>query len=813
VKAATLLLLCLLQLSFFTSVTFNRSNGTTNASSLTPDVTIILYVGEMNGSNSGFGFNSTSLTFPGPTLSFHIGDLVSVTLINIDQNKPHAWSITDAPTSNATVLFNAQIGSSLDPLPPGTNGSVLFTPTQMGAFYYLCPVSGHIEQGEIGAVIVQHTLLTFAAYIKPDGSVSPSTAPIQQNGDTYILNGTISTNQDGIRIEKDNVILDGAGYTVQGTRTGTGVDLTDRNNVTVANITVTKFFNGVLLNNASDNDILKNHVSANANVGIALFSSSSNNTIVENNVENNTSQRSAVGIAVENSCNNNTISRNNVTNNDSGIYPLYDCSGNVVSENNVTTNSYGISLLSAYGNSFLGNVLTNNGNSFSLRSSSNNTLRNNSISGAESHFAVEGGDLSDFLNDVDASNTVEGKPVYYWINTDGATVPLDAGYVALVNCSAITVHNLTLTLTEEQSILLAYTANSTVTSNHIAANASGVEDYGVQLVHSNGNTVEENTISYRTYAIRLQNYCTDNVVTMNNITSDGQGIDLDEDSTNNTVSNNNVTDTGNGIFLEYDANSNVIIGNSVTRTYVYAIRISFTSNNNLITRNDVTNSSCAVGLEYSSSSNIFYENNFVDNARQVVFYEGNSTNFWDNGSEGNYWSDYNGTDSDHDGIGNQSYIIDANNTDHYPLMGKFQMFTLSTPSAGNQSLYIISNSTVSSPILLYWLSSPYHGLQPGQPLIQFTAAGQKGTVGFCRLMIPTAVLNSSTYIVLVDSQPVNATELPISNSTYTYLYFTYPHSTHEVIVTTPEFPSLILPLFMVVTVLAVAIFKKTSRLA
>lgn len=43
--------------------------------------------------------------------------------------------------------------------------------------------------------------------------------------------------------------------------------------------------------------------------------------------------------------------------------------------------------------------------------------------------------LPDCIYDIDSSNMVEGKPVYYWVNRENMTVLSDAGYVALINCT------------------------------------------------------------------------------------------------------------------------------------------------------------------------------------------------------------------------------------------------------------------------------------------------------------------------------------------------------------------------------------------
>jgi nitrous oxidase accessory protein len=85
-------------------------------------------------------------------------------------------------------------------------------------------------------------------------------------------------------------------------------------------------------------------------------------------------------------------------------------------------------------------------------------------------------------------------------------------------------------------------------------------------------------------------------------------------------------------------------------------------------------SNCTVGVQLDhSSNNTFVHNSFIDNPTQVVNLNSTYANTWDNGTEGNHWSNYNGTDIDGDGIGDTPHIIDKNNQDNYPLMNPLEI--------------------------------------------------------------------------------------------------------------------------------------------
>jgi parallel beta-helix repeat protein len=217
---------------------------------------------------------------------------------------------------------------------------------------------------------VQPVEASGTVYIRADGSIDPLTASISTSDNiTYTLTSSIP---GSIVVERDNIVLDGAGFTVQGEGNDTGIDLSNRNNVTIKNTNIKDFNIGVQLWRTNSTKISGNNVTANKGDGIGL-GSSSNNSVSGNNVANN-----GYGIALYSSSNN-SVSGNNVANNGYGI-ALYFSSNNSVGGNNVANNVYGMWLYSS-NNSVSGNNITNNVYGIWLYSSSDNKFYHNNFAG------------------------------------------------------------------------------------------------------------------------------------------------------------------------------------------------------------------------------------------------------------------------------------------------------------------------------------------------------------------------------------------------------------------------------------------------
>ena len=137
------------------------SSNPTPSSSPTPStstsgnpVSVTIYAGEKTASVYGFGNSASSIDSPGPTLTFKVGDVVTLTLVNTSQNMPHNWAMVSDKSTVSSVVFNAQIQSGSNPISPGTSKSVTFTVTQAGNYFYICQVPGHVALGMWGNVVV-----------------------------------------------------------------------------------------------------------------------------------------------------------------------------------------------------------------------------------------------------------------------------------------------------------------------------------------------------------------------------------------------------------------------------------------------------------------------------------------------------------------------------------------------------------------------------------------------------------------------------------------------------------------------------------
>ncbi len=293
------------------------------------------------------------------------------------------------------------------------------------------------------------------------------------------------------------------------------------------------------------------------------------------------------------------------------------------------------------------------------------------------------------------------------------------------------------------------------------------------------------------HGIYVWNGSVSNKISVNNMKGDIRGIVL-QSSDSNVVSENMITGSDFGILI-MDSSNNTIYKNNITRNYYDGIQVS-SSFNNTISENRITwNNHHGIRL-LNSFNNELYHNNIADNFIQANA-SSSYTNFWDNGIEGNYWSDYDSTIADQDGIGNTPYEINENNTDHYPLLGMFSSFTTSLGCDVN----VISNSTVKD--FEYFESNTTIRMQ-----VSNTTSYQ--THGFCRVCISHALMNE-TYQVTVDgAEPYYVNYTLYDDGENRWIYFSYEHSQLEIVII-PEFPSLIiLPLLTIATLLAVILRKR-----
>ncbi|HUV01899.1 MAG TPA: NosD domain-containing protein [Desulfobacteria bacterium] len=165
------------------------------------------------------------------------------------------------------------------------------------------------------------------------------------------------------------------------------------------------------------------------------------------------------------------IINNTVSNNYYGIWLLYS-SNNTLTNNTAHSNiRAGIHLLYSSSNMLANNTAWNNKWwGIRLWNSDENILTSNIMRGNWYNFDIESRDQkhSEYIQNIDTSNLVDGKPIYYWVNQRDKQIPSDAGFVGIVDCINISTKNVTL-MNNFQGVLLSFSRNCLI-ENRLVAN-------------------------------------------------------------------------------------------------------------------------------------------------------------------------------------------------------------------------------------------------------------------------------------------------------------------------------------------------------
>ena len=333
------------------------------------------------------------------------------------------------------------------------------------------------------------------------------------------------------------------------------------------------------------------------------------------NIVNSTASDGAGGILIYDS-RNNAISHcqasNNTAGGDPGIF-LLNASYSMVTDTDCSKNTYPVS----------GFLLYN----FAINGGSNSTITN--VTMFDTQMAVS---LTTSNDNHFSHITVLRSTDYGFYFTGGSSNDISDSTVTKFGSTA--------------SIYL-YGSSYNHVSNCIVRDSPGPESYGIVLSYSSNNNLVENCL--------VEN------------ASLYYGIAIFYSANNNRIRNCQSlhAPSGQGCYVR-EASGNTYENCTSSYNAQWGFRVRIATGNKIVNCTAAYN---AVGIyvHETSHDNRFYYNNLFGNTQSQAY--DNNVNIWDDGTHGNYYSDYNGSDADGDGVGDTPYAIPGGtNLDHYPKM-------------------------------------------------------------------------------------------------------------------------------------------------
>jgi len=388
---------------------------------------------------------------------------------------------------------------------------------------------------------------------------------------------------------------------------------------------------------------------------------------------------------------------NEVTHNScvDGVNPLRldHADNNYVAENQYVGSDGGIQIRWSRDNSLVNNTCSlDDGCGVFLEECFNITLRGNEMVGCGIN--VNGFETAHYSSHaIDTTNSVNGRPVFYFRDQAGLTVPSGAGQVLLANCTDMRIEGQNISHTSV-CIGIAFCTGVTVTDNNCTGSQTGI-----MMAYSQTNNLARNTCADLMDGIRLEyadhndltnNTCSSCVVGLyimnseeNTVTGSGcssnwvYGIYLGGSDANVLVGNNCSSNGFLGVYLA-SSDFNAVSGSNCSWNGLFGLEFQDSSSNSI--QNNWIEGNGGYGIRlWSGSNNTVWDNRFVDNNGATEVFDLLHIQAMDNGignwwnttdGHGNYWSDWRGPDlSPIDGVVDCPYAINGSAAawDFYPI--------------------------------------------------------------------------------------------------------------------------------------------------
>jgi parallel beta-helix repeat protein len=338
-------------------------------------------------------------------------------------------------------------------------------------------------------------------------------------------------------------------------------------------------------------------------------------------LEGSTVYKNPDGLSL-NSCMRIVVDRNRIYDNDGTGLELRDIESSRLLNNEIYGHNEGMLVYYVYHTLLAGNKVHDNELGVLLEDESNNTFYSNVMDRNGYNFGLwkwTGPDV------IPVNNTVDGKPIYYWMDKIGGDVPSDAGYVAIIRCLDIVARGLVLR-NVYQGILIYSSTHITVENNTISDARRGIDidtstgrlrgnrvnntSWGVYVHNSNDIIIEGNRIHNTTQGIEArecqQASITDNIIDQVHLHygSDGYGVEVTSGGSTAVLRNSIYDGENKGIF-------------SWTSTYIR------------VENNTIRNMS-RDGIRVRSTSSDVKNNTLLDNGNGIYFEGASNGNVYDN---------------------------------------------------------------------------------------------------------------------------------------------------------------------------------------